>query len=398
MRLNYRQSSRLFLSVSFKMFFTKMKYQTLIALLFLGTLLTFSQEKAADLEINMNSCNHFPLEKPVIVRHDLDKCETTDGADCLINGKRVVLVGLSPARFKSIHVRKPSDDVPNDKGAIEITVDKTVADSFNITVDEFLKKHIGIKDTMVLYLIDDKIAGVPGPNCYLNEKSVSSIEVYSSKNYFSLKGLNQEFKIVNILIHDKRNEGIKLKKPVVYVYSKEEKNITIQLEVKGKLTVSYPKYSPQGWSLRTKHNGVFTDITTGRTHEYLYWEANVENGDNHCNTGFVVPKDSTITFLERSLRTIGLNDKEANDFISYWLPSLNNNDCNFIHFLINQECDKFAKIKCIPSPESEIRVYMIYKPCSKTLTTAPQVLPYLARKDFTIVEWGGAEMNENLLK
>jgi hypothetical protein len=373
------------------MFFTKMKYQTLIALLFLGTLLTFSQEKAADLEINMNSCNHISLEKPVIVRHDLDKCETTDGADCLINGKRVVLVGLSPASYKSVNVRK-------DLSAIELTVDKTVADSFNITVDEFLKKHIGIKGTMVLYMIDDKIADVSGSNCLLNEKSVSSIEVHSSKNFTGLKGLNQEFKIVNILIHDKRNEEMRLKKPVVYVYSKEEKNITIQLEVKGKLTISYPQYTPQGWNIRTKPNGVFTDITTGRTHEYLYWEANVIVGDNHCNTGFVVPKDSTITFLERSLRTIGLNDKEENDFISYWLPSLNNNDCNFIHFLINQECDKFAKIKCIPSPESEIRVYMIYKPCSKTLTTAPQVLISLARKDFTIVEWGGAELNENLLK
>ena len=159
----------------------------------------------------MNSVNHVPLEKPIIIRHDLDKCETTNEADYLINGKRVILNNLNPVLIKSINVRKPGNDVPKDNGAIEITVDKAVADSFNIAVDEFVNKRLDLKDTMVLYMIDDKLSNKDVSDCYLNEKSVSSIEVYSSKNFLSLKGLKQEFKIVNILIRNKRNEEITLR-------------------------------------------------------------------------------------------------------------------------------------------------------------------------------------------
>lgn len=163
------------------------------------------------MEINMNSCNHISLEKPVIVRHDLDKCETAKESDYLINGKKAILNSLSTKLIKSINARNPSKDKPKDNGTIEITVDKIVADSFNISVAELINKRIHLKDTMVLYMIDDKFPNKDISNYYLNEKSVSSIEVYSSKNFSGLNGLKQEFKIVNILIRSKRNEEITLR-------------------------------------------------------------------------------------------------------------------------------------------------------------------------------------------
>ena len=46
-------------------------------------------------------------------------------------------------------------------------------------------------------------------------------------------------------------------------------------------------------------------------------------------TGFVVEGKDTIKFLEEKLKQLGLTDKEADEFIIYWLPKLENNKYNY---------------------------------------------------------------------
>ena len=56
----------------------------------------------------------------------------------------------------------------------------------------------------------------------------------------------------------------------------------------------------------------------------------------------------------------GLTDKEADDFITYWLPLMQENPYNIISFQTDAYTDS-AKLEVVPSPDTVIRVFMAYK-------------------------------------
>ena len=51
-----------------------------------------------------------------------------------------------------------------------------------------------------------------------------------------------------------------------------------------------------------------------------------------------------------------------------------------------------ARIDYSTSPDSEIRVFMVYKPVSENYKAEELILPQNKREGFTVVEWGGAEL------
>lgn len=75
------------------------------------------------------------------------------------------------------------------------------------------------------------------------------------------------------------------------------------------LTTTYPKYNDV-WSVIANKNG--------RNYYGLYWE---EKGSTKVDfkTGFYVESKDAIKFLEDKLEEIGLNERESNEFIMYWL-------------------------------------------------------------------------------
>ena len=48
--------------------------------------------------------------------------------------------------------------------------------------------------------------------------------------------------------------------------------------------------------------------------------------------GFIVKGEDTAKFLEEKLEILGLNEREAEEFIIYWLPKLEANKYNYIRF------------------------------------------------------------------
>ena len=55
-----------------------------------------------------------------------------------------------------------------------------------------------------------------------------------------------------------------------------------------------------------------------------YFSLSGEKPSNYSE-GFYVEDKDAIKFLEEKLSIIGLNDKEKNEFIMYWLPVLKDN-------------------------------------------------------------------------
>jgi len=188
-------------------------------------------------------------------------------------------------------------------------------------------------------------------------------------------------------------------KPVIYLYSEEEKEVNIQLNFEGDYTFTYPEYN-NGWNVMVDKEGI-SSSSTSLTYPYLFWEGEMKELDfqdlNGQPYGFLVDTDTCISFLESSLSQLGFNSTETTDFITFWGPRLTKEKYGFIQFLIDDDYDdKIAGVQVSPQPESMRRVFMIFsslKNKPEGMIYKTQELPAFNRKGFSLVEWGGSVIN-----
>lgn len=176
-------------------------------------------------------------------------------------------------------------------------------------------------------------------------------------------------------------------KPVIYLYPEEEMEISVKLDYNGTFTTTYPAYN-DGWNVTAQPDGTIT--YNGREYYCLFWEG-VSNVDYSFEEGFCVRGEDTEKFLENALKNLGLTDKEANEFIIYWLPKMENNAYNLISFQEGLYTDN-AKLTVSPEPDTVIRVFMAWKGVDEFIEIKPQNLTAPERKGFTVIEWGGSEI------
>jgi len=100
--------------------------------------------------------------------------------------------------------------------------------------------------------------------------------------------------------------------------------------------------------------------------------------------------------LDLKLKILGLNDRESQEFIIYWLPKLSKNKYNLIRFASLDEINKMMPLEIDPKPDSLIRVLMEYKPINKNINIKEEKLVSPVRHGFTAVEWGGTLVKYNL--
>ena len=177
-------------------------------------------------------------------------------------------------------------------------------------------------------------------------------------------------------------------KPVIYLYPEAETDVTVRLDYAGDLTCTYPAYDG-AWRVAAAPDGTLTD-ERGQTYRYLYWEG-IDNVQYDFSEGFCVPGSETAAFLEDALAQLGLTRAEANEFIIYWLPQMEQNAYNLISFQSDAYTDA-AKLTITPQPDTLLRVFMAWKPLTSAVEISPQLLTAPERTGFTAVEWGGAKV------
>ena len=175
-------------------------------------------------------------------------------------------------------------------------------------------------------------------------------------------------------------------KPILYLYPKKKTNIQVSFEKPYLLSTTYPKYKDV-WEVTAKPNGDLYD-KKGNYYYGLYWE---EDGsiDVDFHEGFYVTKENAIEFLEEKLTYIGLNNRERNEFIMYWLPILERNEQNLVYFELTEERDNYNKLIINPKPDSILRLAIHVKKVNEPTIIPEQTLEKFTRKGFTVVEWGG---------
>jgi hypothetical protein len=88
---------------------------------------------------------------------------------------------------------------------------------------------------------------------------------------------------------------------------------------------------------------------------------------------------------------LGLNRREANEFIVYWLPLMEQNPYNIISFQTDIYTDA-AQLEVSPAPDTLLRVFMAWQATGEYIELTEQKLTAPERTGFTVMEWGGTEI------
>lgn len=204
---------------------------------------------------------------------------------------------------------------------------------------------------------------------------------------YDAESLRIEADLMTVEPSDFQREPNANDKPVIYLYPETETVVNVELALDGRLTCTYPAYQ-NGWRVTAAPDGTLTD-GRGLTYNYLYWEGKT-NARWDFSKGFCVRGEETAAFLEDALSKLGLNRREANEFIVYWLPLMEPNAWNVISFQTASYTEA-ARLNIDPAPDTLIRVFMAWQGVEDYVEMKPQQLTAPDRAGFTVVEWGGTE-------
>ena len=178
-------------------------------------------------------------------------------------------------------------------------------------------------------------------------------------------------------------------KPVIYLYPEEQTDVSVKISfpLGGEFTCTYPDYG-DGWNVTALPDGTMYDAD-GNEYYCLYWEG-VGYDTMTGSEGFCVAGADTAAFLREKLTYIGLTAREANEFIIYWLPRMQDNPYNIIRLYTDSYAES-VPLDVSPAPDTQIRVFMKFTPSDSFVRLPEQELPHYERNGFTLVEWGGSE-------
>lgn len=223
-------------------------------------------------------------------------------------------------------------------------------------------------------------------------------DFYETSNYGTPRPVRvkNEFLYLKVgITHQITGEGFKnfmAEKPVLYLYPEDttEVNVQLNLHEDHEIAYDYPKYDAHsGWNVRVNPNGMME--YDDRNYYCLFWETEGPAIAKNLTEGFVVSKENAQEFLEVKLYQLGLNDKEANEFIIYWLPKMEQSPYSAVYFA-EEEYEKVSQLNISPKPDQLIRIMMLVEPLDAPIQLTEQVLPQRPeRKGFTAVEWGGSQ-------
>ena len=176
------------------------------------------------------------------------------------------------------------------------------------------------------------------------------------------------------------------KKPILYLYPTKKMKVNVKIKNEQNILTSYPRYN-NGFNVYAYPNGDLYD-ENNKYYYALYWDEKL-NYQVDFSEGFYVEKGNADKFLEEKLEMIGLNKKEQNEFIMYWLPVLSQNEKSLVYFELTEERQKNSEIIISPKPDSLLRINMHIKKIDKKVDIKKQKLTKFNRNGFVAVEWGG---------
>ena len=191
-------------------------------------------------------------------------------------------------------------------------------------------------------------------------------------------------------------------KPVILLYDDEKKeneevNITLKLNNDIDIGMTYPQPTEIGkkeyqWSGKYTSNGTneACQIIIGeKKYEYLFWEGPPRNKEAFKGQVIGINKGQFVTEIEILLEKLGLNEREINDFIVYWLTKLNQLtafkvticDKSYDNEIAQLEVNGFTQIHRVMLKFEEVETI-------EGLPTIESISPLQRPSGKYIIEWG----------
>ncbi|KAG1875368.1 hypothetical protein DFJ58DRAFT_909910 [Suillus subalutaceus] len=307
----------------------------------------------------------------------------------------------------TVKVVLPSGEIQTTKISREMRVDKLVADA---------RQMLGHRLTHV--------TAVLGGVIMLAERSIRSYNI-------------KDGDIINLEVH----EISRTKKPVIYLYSPSDIDVSVKLSLipEWSLSAIYPVVTTEDhgqrleWNVRTHQDGSLTEHNSGLDVSYLFWEAetNVQafprspaskpqpvdtfnpiSSSLHDLDSIVIPVDKATVYLDKSLKVLGLHTEARTSFITYWLPSFLKHEYIALRFVPQAAYERAASLSISPQPDVVTRISMLFKGIRKEHLENWANAQMQAEKDvawwadvvgvdparasdatlFRVLEWGGTEV------
>ena len=350
---------------------------------------------ATILEINGSSVTVQPVENSAVLMSadkvsfgtsDLEKIEVEVGSVVKVTYKGGVMESY-PAQVNATSW-KLSDDLSH----LEYTeqwLDKATAEKYDNNIFDHIKitkiySNCFFARTVIPMPYEIKLNGTLSDEWCVGDQITATY----SNVYYDQENQRVECDFTSIEASDWQPDPNAAYKPVIYLYPEKEMQVSVDLTLDGKLTCTYPAYN-NGWNVTATPDGTLTD-TNGKTYNYLYWEGETY-AQYDMSKGFCVKGEDAAVFLEDALAKLGLNRREANEFIVYWLPLMEQNEYNIISFQTDIYTEA-AQLKVNPAPDTLIRVFMAWQASETAVDLPEQELTAPERNGFTVVEWGGTEL------
>ena len=204
-------------------------------------------------------------------------------------------------------------------------------------------------------------------------------------------------------------------KPVIYLYPQKPTVVTVKFLAPMHFNADLPSYSGQ-WHVLASPGGQLKDLQPQKTdcaglstnlpgleyaadacqtgiYPYLYWSGQTTSVYPKADGGWVVKNQDVAGFLAAKLTEIGLNKKEQDDMLSYWVPALLEKNAPYyrLSFFQTGTMNKFIPMQIMPTPDTVFRIFLDWSPLSAPPESPlpPQKLTPINRSGFTVVEWGG---------
>ena len=205
----------------------------------------------------------------------------------------------------------------------------------------------------------------------------------------------------------------RMRKPIIIIYDDEcKKNEQQELKISlgfneeiASLSSVYPKptftngkYEWSGnYTIDDKNESVLT--IDDKKYNYVFWECDVKNHqyfDKEDDKWIVIKKENKVQEMEEILHKTGMNDKEINDFMVYWMKTI----MRYEDMAIRIEDQRYSE--AIPLEVKGFdqihRVFIVMKGIEQEEMKGKQMtineIPTLTRpKGKYILEWGALPLN-----
>jgi hypothetical protein len=178
-------------------------------------------------------------------------------------------------------------------------------------------------------------------------------------------------------------------KPAIYLYPQQVTDVHVVLNPIGKLNLTIPQYPKLGWDVTVSPNGNI--VSNGQQYDYLYYEAKLPDEKIiPPSDGFVVSYQDLASRLPQIVTAYGLNTKEKDQFVEYWLKVLPHAPYYFIGVMPEAELDRLSPLSITPHPDHVRRLTLYFQALQKKEdVSSPAPFATFSRSGFSVVEWGG---------